>query len=56
MFLVILDLIRCFAGGALVSSLAIEVFPKAFKEDKYWTGLATAIGLVLAFYLNTLGG
>ena len=51
-----LDLIRCFAGGAVVASLAIEVFPKAFKEDKYWTGLATAIGLVLAFYLNTLGG
>ncbi len=52
----ILGLIRCFAGGAVVASLAIEVFPKAFEEDKYWTGLATAIGLVLAFYLNTLGG
>ncbi len=47
--------IRCFAGGAVVGSLAIEVFPKAFKEDNYWSGIATAIGLVLAFYLNSLG-
>ena len=50
-----LNYIKCFAGGAVAASLALEVFPKAFKEDKYWTGLATAIGLVLALYLNTLG-
>ncbi len=50
-----LNYIKCFAGGAVVASLALEVFPKAFKDDKYWTGLATAIGLVLALYLNTLG-
>jgi ZIP family zinc transporter len=50
----ILNNIRCFAGGAVVASLAIEVFPKAFKEDKYWTGIATALGLVIAFYLNSL--
>ncbi|WP_273447248.1 ZIP family metal transporter [Neolewinella agarilytica] len=50
-----LNYIKCFAGGAVVGSLALEVFPKAFKDDKYWTGLATAIGLVLALYLNTLG-
>lgn len=46
--------IRCFAGGAVVASLAIEVFPKAFKNDQYWTGLAAALGLILAFYLNSL--
>lgn len=51
----ILAYIRCFAGGAVVGSLAIEVFPKAFKENNYWAGIATAIGLVLAFYLNSLG-
>ena len=45
--------IRCFAGGAVVASLAIEVFPKAYKDDSYWAGIATAIGLVLAFYLNS---
>ena len=50
-----LSYLKCFAGGAVVASLALEVFPKAFKQDKYWTGLATAIGLVLALYLNTLG-
>jgi len=47
--------IKCFAGGAVVASLALEVFPKAFKKEKYWTGIATAIGLILALYLNTLG-
>lgn len=47
--------IRCFAAGAVVASLAIEVFPKAFKEDSYYTGLAAAIGVMLAFYLNNLG-
>jgi len=46
--------IRCFAGGAVVASLAIEVFPKAFKNDQYWTGLAAALGLILAFFLNSL--
>ncbi|OQD41905.1 zinc transporter [Croceivirga radicis] len=50
-----LSYLKCFAGGAVVASLALEVFPKAFKQDQYWTGLATAIGLVLALYLNTLG-
>ena len=50
-----MDYIKCFAGGAVVASLALEVFPKSFKKDKYWTGIATTIGLVLALYLNTLG-
>ena len=50
-----LALIRCFAGGAVVASLATEVFPKAFKEDRYWAGVATAIGFLLALYLDGLG-
>lgn len=50
-----LGLIRCFAGGAVVASLATEVFPKAFKEDSYMTGIATALGLVLAVALGELG-
>ncbi len=50
-----LALIRCFAGGAVVASLATEVFPKAFKEDSYTTGIATALGLVLAVALGQLG-
>lgn len=50
-----LALIKCFAGGAVVASLATEVFPKAFKEDAYWAGIATTIGLILALYLDQLG-
>ncbi len=50
-----LALIRCFAGGAVVGSLAIEVFPKAFKEAGFATGLAVSLGLVLALYLSHLG-
>lgn len=50
-----LGLIRSFAGGAVVGSLAIEVFPKAFKDSGYWTGAAVAIGLVVALFLDRLG-
>lgn len=50
-----LGYIKCFAGGAVIASLALEVFPKAFKEDKYWAGIATAIGLIIALFLNGLG-
>lgn len=50
-----LNYIKCFAGGAVVASLALEVFPKSFKEDKYWSGVAVTIGLILALFLNTLG-
>lgn len=50
-----LGLIRSFAGGAVVGSLAIEVFPKAFKESGYSTGVAVALGLILALFLDQLG-
>ncbi len=50
-----LGLIRCVAGGAVAASLATEVFPKAFKEDSYTAGIATALGLVLAIGLDQLG-
>ncbi len=48
--------IRCFAAGAIVASLATEVFPKAFKDDSYAAGVATSVGLVLALGLHELGG
>ena len=51
-----LAIIRCFAAGAVVASLATEVFPKAFKEDHYMAGIATALGVILAFVLGSLGG
>lgn len=50
-----LALVRCFAGGAVVASLATEVFPGAFREDSYHTGIAAATGLVLAMFLSSLG-
>ena len=50
-----LGLIRSFAGGAVVGSLAVEVFPKAFKESGYATGVAVALGLILALFLAGLG-
>ena len=45
-------LILSLAGvpNEMLASLAIEIFPKAYKEDRYWAGTAKAIGLVLAFY------
>ncbi len=48
--------IRCVAAGAVVASLAIEVFPKAFKEDHHLAGIATALGLIIAVLLESLSG
>lgn len=48
--------IRCFAAGAVVASLATEVFPKAYREDHHLAGLATALGVMLAFGLGSLAG
>ena len=49
-----LGLIRCVAGGAVAASLATEVFPQAFAEESYATGVATALGVVLAIGLDQL--
>ncbi len=51
----LLAFIRCFAAGAVIASLATEVFPQAYKEDRHWTGIATALGAILAFLLGSLG-
>ncbi len=48
--------IRCFAAGAVVASLATAVFPQAYRKDSYTTGVATALGLILALALGELGG
>lgn len=50
-----ISLIDCFAAGAVIASLATEVFPDAFKKGNHWAGISTAIGLVLALGLNQLG-
>ena len=51
-----LSAIRAFAAGAVVASLATEVFPKAYREDNQQAGIAVTLGLVLAFALSTLSG
>lgn len=51
----LLGYLRCFAAGAIISSLAVDVFPKAFKADHRLTGVATVLGVVLALSLNRLG-
>lgn len=52
----LLAVIRCTAAGAVVASLATEVFPKAYKEDHHLAGVATAIGLMIAIWLESFGG
>ena len=52
----VLAVIRCTAAGAVIASLATEVFPQAYKEDSHWAGLATALGAILAFALGSLSG
>ena len=51
-----LGIIRCVAAGAVIASLATEVFPKAYKDDSHWAGIATALGAALAFALGEMGG
>ena len=51
-----ISLIDCFAAGAVIASLATEVFPEAFKKGNHWAGISTAIGLILALGLNQLCG
>lgn len=51
----VLGIIRCLAAGAVVASLATEVFPKAYKEDHHLSGIATVLGLVLAYLLASIG-
>ena len=49
-----LAIARCFAAGAVVASLATEVFPQAYREDHHLAGIATALGVLLALGLSSL--
>lgn len=52
----VLATIRCLAAGAVIASLATEVFPKAYTEDHHLAGIATALGLIIAVMLESLAG
>lgn len=51
----VLALLQAFAAGAVVGSLATEVFPKAYRESSNVAGVATAVGVVIAVLLDQLG-
>lgn len=50
----VLGFVRCLAAGAVVASLATEVFPNAFREGHHMAGLATTAGVLLALILSEL--
>lgn len=47
-----LALMRVFAGGAVIASLATEIFPKAYRRDHHMAGIATALGLLAALLVT----
>ncbi len=47
-----LGAVRSFAAGAVIASLATEVFPKAFRDARDEVGIAVAAGFVFAFALG----
>ncbi|MGB3165247.1 MAG: hypothetical protein WBA68_00515 [Alteraurantiacibacter sp.] len=50
-----LGTIRSIAGGPVVASLAIEVFPQGSRKDRHWAGIALVRGLLLALALGDVG-
>ncbi len=44
--------LRAFAAGAVLASLATEVFPQAFGDAKQWSGLAVAAGVALTLVVS----
>lgn len=47
-----LALMHVFAGGAIIASLATEIFPKAYHRDHHMAGVATALGLLAALLVT----
>jgi len=44
--------VRAFAGGAILASLAGEIFPDAYEDGGPWITLATAVGFLGSFLLR----
>lgn len=52
----LLAFVSCVAAGAVTASLTTEILPKAHEQARHWAGFATAVGLLLALLLHSLGG
>ena len=50
-----LAIFQGFSAGAVIASLATEIFPRSFKVGRHFSGIAVAIGLILAVTLAELG-
>jgi zinc transporter, ZIP family len=46
--------INAFAGGAVLTMLADDMIPEAYRRSRDWAGLATVLGFALAYLLSTL--
>lgn len=44
--------VQAVAGGATIAVLSDSLIPEAYREGGWWTGLATALGFVVAFVLG----
>jgi len=44
--------VQALAGGATIAVLAVALMPEAYRQGGWWTGLATALGFVVAFALG----
>ena len=53
---VTIGVIRAIAAGAVISSLATEVFPQAYAEASKSAGIATTIGFGITIVLDHLAG
>ncbi len=47
-----LALMHVLAGGAIIASLATEIFPKAYRRDHHMAGIATALSLLAALVVT----
>jgi len=47
-------LVQSFAAGALLTMIADEMAPEAYKRSQIYAGLATTAGFALALFLTTL--
>jgi zinc transporter, ZIP family len=50
----LIGFINAFAGGAVLTMLADDMIPEAYRRSRDWAGLVTVLGFALAYLLSTL--